>query len=142
MSGTFYILGLPLQEKSSTPPAVAAILEKSDLIVGESRKYTERILSRIHLLKDAKVFYLDNMPSQEKKLLEHALQLASKQGQVVSLFSDMGMPILFDPGKEILDIAKKLDFSFRCIPGPTSWGTACALSGWNPPFFVVGFLPF
>jgi|688.fasta_scaffold118187_3 16S rRNA (cytidine1402-2'-O)-methyltransferase len=141
MSGTFYILGLPLQEKSSTPPAVAAILEKSDLIVGESRKYTERILSRINLLKDAKVFYLDNMPSQEKKLLEHALQLASKQGQVVSLFSDMGMPILFDPGKEILDIAKKLDFSFRCIPGPTSWGTACALSGWNPPFFVVGFLP-
>lgn len=141
MTSAFYILGLPLQEKSATPPAVASILEKSSLIIGESRKYTERILSRIALLKEAQVFYLDNMASQEKKLLETALKSAQQQGQIVSLFSDMGMPILFDPGKEILELAKKLDFTFRCIPGPTSWGTACALSGWNPPFFVVGFLP-
>ncbi|NBT59449.1 hypothetical protein EBT16_11760, partial [bacterium] len=44
------------------------------------------------------------------------------------------------PGKEVLELAREMGFAIRCVPGPTSWGTACALSGWNPPFLLVGFL--
>ena len=51
------------------------------------------------------------------------------------------MPILFDPGAKVLEECRKLDFQIRTVPGPTSWGTACALSGWEPPFEVYGFLP-
>lgn len=140
MKKTLFILGMPLQEKSAVSPSIAKVLQDSSVIIGESRRLTERVISRLSLRVDAKVFYLDNQSAPDQKaLLAELKQLASKGG-TACLFSDMGMPILFDPGKEVLENAKKLSFEIRCLPGPTSWGTACALSGWEPPFVLVGFL--
>ncbi|MFM8269251.1 MAG: SAM-dependent methyltransferase [Pseudomonadota bacterium] len=119
---------------------MAKTIEQCVIIIGESRRTTERLLSKVLLRDNAKIFYLDNQPDREKKILFAELKSLCQSGGSACLFSDMGMPILFDPGKEILDSVKRLPFQIRCLPGPTSWGTACALSGWNPPFLLIGFL--
>jgi len=139
-SGTFFILGRPLQENLTPHQDFLSIISKSQLIIGESRRITERILNRLPLKEGVQLFFLDNQSPQDRKLMEKTLfQLSQENGQAC-LFSDMGMPILFDPGQEVLEQAKKWGMTIRCLPGPTSWGTACALSGWAPPFHLVGFV--
>jgi len=140
MSADFFILGMPLNEKTAPATPIVKILEPCSIIIGESRRITERLISRVNLRSDAKVFYLDNQSPHDKKALLHELWTLSKSQGMACLFSDMGMPILFDPGKELLEEVRNLSFKIRCLPGPTSWGTACALSGWSPPFLLIGFL--
>lgn len=140
MKSDFYILGMPLLENTAPTAPTIRLIERCSLIIGESRRITERLLSRISLIPNAKVFYLDNQSPQEKKALWTEMKGLKEKGGTACLFSDMGMPILFDPGVEVLERAKELNYSIRCLPGPTSWGTACAISGWAPPFVLVGFL--
>ncbi|NDC23851.1 MAG: hypothetical protein EB078_03420 [Proteobacteria bacterium] len=140
MKSSFYVLGMPLDERKPTPRWVAEVLEKSTLIIGESPKIVSRVLAKLTLKPDVQIFYLDNLSVRDKSELTKQLKNYANKGVCVSLFSDMGMPILFDPGNEVLQSAHSLEYTIRCVPGPTSWGTACALSGWSPPFLIVGFL--
>ncbi len=139
-AGTFFVLGRPLNERAPADEAFISLVSQSQLIIGESRKITERLLAHIPVSKDTPVFYLDNAKPQEMKALEETLKRISKEKGAACLFSDMGMPILFDPGSKSLELAKKIGMKIRVLPGPTCWGTAAALSGWSPPFQLVGFL--
>lgn len=137
----FHVLGRALAENSPNSIPFQKILESSQIIIGESRKIASRILDKVKLLPEAECFFLDNQNARDEKDLEGKLKKLAREGGTACLFSDMGMPILFDPGAQVLELARKMGFLIRCLPGPTSWGTACALSGWNPPFTLVGFLP-
>lgn len=141
MQSLFTVIGVPLQENQPLTLRSQRTLEQCDVVVGESRKSTHRLLSKTQLKKEAQIFLMDNMSNSVFKDLEIALQQTRKQNGNACLFSDTGMPVLFDPGREVLEIARRLEFSIRCEPGPTSWGTACALSGWAPPFLIAGFPP-
>lgn len=140
MAKTLMILGLPLQESPKLPPALSAHLKSADLIIGESRRLTDQRLQAAEVPNTTPAFYLDNLGGKEKTELEKALRNL-KDRQKAVLFSDMGMPILFDPGADVLEMARKLGFQIKSEAGPTSWGTASALSGFSPPFLLVGFPP-
>lgn len=140
MAAILEIIGLPLDESPKLDPGLTARLASSDLVIGESRLLTERRCQTAGVKPEVPIFYLDNIQEKDRKELEAALQRLSS-GQRAVLFSDMGMPMLFDPGREVLTAARRLGMEIRSVPGATSWGTACALSGWEPPFLIVGFPP-
>ena len=73
-------------------------------------------------------------------LKEALLKIKASHGKAV-LFSDTGMPLLFDPGREVLAFCREHNFKIRSIAGPTSWGAACSLSGFLEPFHIEGFPP-
>lgn len=135
-----FVLGTALFEHSPLSARSQECLAKCDLILGESHRITQARLKSIELKKTCDVFYLDNIRTQDRDSLKKAIEALSKQGGRISLFSDMGMPLLFDPGKEWVLLALRMGFVLRCEAGPTSWGTACALSLWDPPFWIQGFL--
>lgn len=136
----FYIIGTSLFEFSALSSQAKDILKGCDLILGERPRVTENRLKDLPLKPQSEIFYLDNLKSAEEKLLRSVFEKLAKTGGRIALFSDMGMPLLFDPGREWVEFALKLGFSLRCEAGPTSWGTACALSLWDPPFWIQGFL--
>lgn len=135
-----YVIGTSLFEYSAVSSHTKEILKGCDLILGERPKVTESRLKDLPLKPRCEIFYLDNLKSAEENLLRSAFEKTAKTGGRIALFSDMGMPLLFDPGREWVELALKLGFKIRCEAGPTSWGTACALSLWDPPFFIQGFL--
>jgi len=134
-----YIIGTALNENLSLPPRAVKILQDCDLILGESLKITSSRLKTLALKAETRIFCLDNIRETDKAELKICLKKLSKTSSKVVMFSDMGMPLLFDPGRDWLNLALELGFSLRCEPGPTSWGTACALSLWEPPFWIHGF---
>lgn len=120
--------------------SVKSVLEISSVIIGESRRSTEILLKRYSInTMEKKIYCLDNLDAKEISSLKNDLDHLPP-GTHASLFSDAGMPVLFDPGKEIIDYSKT-KFTIKTLPGPTSWGTACAVSAFEPPFLLIGFPP-
>jgi 16S rRNA (cytidine1402-2'-O)-methyltransferase len=139
---TLYCIGTPLYEEHLLDPQAKSILERSVLVIAESKKITYRYLSQLpQKPKDDAIFFLDPHRKEEWERLEEALKGIQKSSGIVALLSDTGMPILFDPGVEVLHLCRKLGFQIHSTIGATSWGMAAALSGFSPPFFTEGFLP-
>jgi len=136
------ILGTPLDEAAALSPSAAKAVGTASVIIGESRKMTFRY-TKPHWNPDKSpdLFFLDPLPKDEAERLHLALAAMAQSPQTAVLLSDTGMPVLFDPGGDILQLCKTLRFHIRTVPSATSWATACALSGWDPPFHVCGFLP-
>ncbi len=140
MAAALTIIGTPLDDRSTLPKDSLATLEHARIIFAESRKPTLSLLAKsgLRLPLDRFVF-LDPVPRTRE--LEISLNGAFENGDSVCLMSDTGMPILFDPGVVVLEIARRLGFQIRTLPTATSWATACAVSGFLPPFLIHGFLP-
>lgn len=134
------VIGVPLNEAGKLSFEAIAALENAAVIVGESRKVTDRFLKQVpSRLPNCELYFLDPFREQEWKALQKTLSRLPA-GAAVCLLSDTGMPILFDPGRELLEFCRMKGFQILTVPGPTSWGAACAVSGFPPPFFVFGFL--
>ncbi len=136
------VIGTPLNEEESLETRAAQAISLCSVIIAENRKpafrYTKPHWNKV---TPPELFFLDNLSKPEEQRLYDRLRLAFTQGAKVALLSDTGMPVLFDPGSEILHWCRTLGFNIRSIPSATSWATACAMSGWEPPFFISGFLP-
>lgn len=145
--GQLFIVGTPLDETSPLPPSALEWINKAHLIIGESAKLTRRHC-RVGKTPGAKtetpIHLLDHATEDDLKRLTNDLkQIQTLHGSnaIAILLSDTGMPILFDPGRDVLEQSIKLGFRIRAIPTATSWGTAAALSGFLPPFHIADFLP-
>lgn len=65
-----------------------------------------------------------------------------KQGEVIALISDAGMPLISDPGYKMVEDCVKEGIGLTALPGPSSSLTALVLSGLpTDRFFFQGFLP-
>lgn len=140
LAKTLYVVGLPLDETKPLSPEALATFQSVALLIGESRKSGARRLAEADC-REKPICWLDNIKPDEGKKLRHELSTLFSRGEDVALFSDCGMPILFDPGSQILHMAREIGFTLRSVPSATSWGTACTLSGFEPPFEILGFLP-
>lgn len=134
---TLFLIGTPLQEDHKLSPYALEKLDQSQIVIGESRKVLDRYLKG-HA-RAAERFHLDPPRKDEWDALTDALGKLPEDANVC-LLSDVGMPILFDPGREVLEFCRKKKFKIQSVPSATSWGTACAVSGFSPPFYIHGFL--
>lgn len=141
MSAELFVVGTPLDEDQPLSPQAAAVLAAAQLYIGESRKVAMRYLSPIAGWKEKPLFLLDQQRPEDTDEMKKALrELVAADGRA-ALFSDCGMPVLFDPGEAVVQECRELGFRIRTCGSETSWGTAAALSGFGTPFLVVGFPP-
>lgn len=137
-----WLVGVPLTDSEVPSQAALSAIAAANLWIGESRRRVDWFLRKAQVTPDPDaLFHLDPLPPPEEKALKARLkEMGSKGGNVV-LFSDTGMPVLFDPGSWILETCRALGFQVRTVAGPCSWSTACVISGYKPPFWIEGFLP-
>ena len=122
---TLLLVGTPLDDNASPTGEAAKALREADLLIGESRKIAARLVKRAGREGEPPLFLLDNAGPGEWRALKEALET---QTGTVALFSDGGMPILFDPGREVLTLCRKLKYRIRSVPGATSWRRRHAVS--------------
>lgn len=136
---SLYVIGTPLGQEGLLPSSFA-ILKTAEWIVCESERVFSTLAKKSGIEIDfKKVYALDPVPSP--KIFSELKDRISKTVTHGALLSDCGMPLLFDPGTEILEFSKSSGLNIHTLASSTSWGTACALSGYAPPFFLAGFLP-
>lgn len=132
-----YIISTPIgNAKDMTPRALQAI-EQSELIIGEERKPTLKLLKQLKLT--GRPVELLNEHSDEKDLIYFLEQCKHK---TVGLVSDCGTPGFCDPGANLVKLCR--DHGVQVVPVPGASSLMCFLSvcGYRlDEFYFRGFIP-
>ena len=135
--GTLYLCGTPIGNREDITLRALRILKEVNLIAAEDTRKTRRLLN-YYQIKTHLTSYHDY---NQKKKGEQLLSLL-KEGKDIALVSNSGMPVISDPGYDLVRLAIKEEIALVPIPGPTALITALIVSGLpSSPFIFSGFLP-
>lgn len=132
-----YIVGTPIGNIRDITLRALDVLKEVHIIACEDTRVTKNLLSKFDLLVDKKLIaYHDK---NEKASAKGIVELL-KSGQDVALVSDAGMPVINDPGYEVIREALKEDVQIEVIPGVSATLMTLVLSNFDTHFKFDGFL--
>ncbi len=134
--GTLYIVGTPIGNLSDLSPRAVEVFENADFIAAEDTRVTMKLLNSVGVKKPLVSYYEHNEATRSGEIVERL-----KAGEICALVSDAGMPLISDPGGEIVALCVKEDVPVCVVPGPSAVISALAVSGLETGRFAFeGFL--
>ncbi len=135
--GTLYLVGTPIGNLGDLSPRAKAILKNVSLIACEDTRRSGQLLKVIESKAPLLSYHKHNLKSRLKQLLE----ILESNGSI-ALISDAGLPVISDPGEELVKAARSNNHEVICIPGPCAAISALIISGLpSQRFCFEGFLP-
>ena len=136
-SGVLYIVGTPIGNLNDISLRGLEILKKVDLIACEDTRQTKKLISKFNLNNNLISFNQHNSLNKITKLIQYL-----ESGKSIALVSDAGLPVISDPGEDLVKALRKNGLEVICIPGPNAALTALVTSGFpSSKFIFEGFLP-
>lgn len=136
--GKLFLVGTPIGNLEDITIRALKTLEKADLILSEDKRVTLKLINHFNLGK--KELYTFNEVNSKRNLPE-VLTLIRNYNSIV-LVSDAGMPVLSDPGYNLVNACWEEGIEMEVIPGPSAITTVLAISGFPASkFLFLGFLP-
>ena len=131
-----YLVSTPIGNLGDVTFRGLEILNCSDYILCEDTRVSQKLLKKF----DIKKKLISNHKFNEKKNLELVIKIL-KSGNIVSLISDAGTPVISDPGKILINECIELGINIIPVPGPSAVTSALSISGFSEKFIFYGFLP-
>ena len=136
-AGTLYLVPTPIGNLADMTRRAAEILADADIVACEDTRHTRILLDHLGLSKKVVSYHEHNKETAGPKLIEALLEGAS-----VAQVSDAGMPVISDPGADLVRLALADNIPVVPLPGPNAALTALIASGLPATQFVfIGFLP-
>ena len=137
MSGQLYLCATPIGNLGDITLRCLEILRSVDLILAEDTRHTRKLLNHYEIQTPLRSFHEHNAHARIPEVLQ-----ALQEGQELALVSDAGLPLISDPGAELIAALQQAHVSFTCLPGASAPPTALLLSGLPAiPYTFLGFLP-
>ena len=134
--GTLFVVGTPIGNLEDMTARGARVLGQVALVSAEDTRVTRRLLSHLGIRVPLISYRQHNWQVQLPKLLN------SLETSDVALVCDAGMPVLSDPGSELVSAAAGAGFRVEVVPGASALTAALAVSGFSADeFLFLGFLP-
>ena len=134
--GTLFIVGTPIGNLEDMTPRGARVLGQVGLIVAEDTRVTRRLLSHLGIRAPTLSYHEHNWQARLPRVLK------GLEAGDVALVCDAGMPVVSDPGSELVSRAAQAGFPVEVVPGPSALTAALAVSGFaGDEFTFLGFLP-
>lgn len=119
-----------------TSRSLEALRTVEYLLVEDSR-ITGKLLSHLAITKKMIQFHAHN----EHGKLESVIQ-DLQEGKQIGMVTDAGTPCISDPGFLLVRECVRNNIEVTCLPGPTAFVPALAVSGLpSDTFYFAGFLP-
>ncbi|MFH7025417.1 MAG: 16S rRNA (cytidine(1402)-2'-O)-methyltransferase [Heteroscytonema crispum UTEX LB 1556] len=135
--GTLYVVGTPIGNLEDMTFRGVRILQTVDLIAAEDTRHTGRLLQHFQVKTPQVSYHEHNRNSRIPELLKHL-----QQGKAIALVTDAGMPLISDPGYELVKACIEAGIAVVPIPGASAAITALSAAGLPTDKFVFeGFLP-
>ena len=132
-----YIVGTPIGNLDDISIRSINILKNVSLIACEDTRKTGKLLKHLNISNKLISFNQHNSSKKIDFILSNL-----EKGYSIALVSDAGMPLISDPGGNIVQKAREFKFDVICIPGPCAAIAALVSSGINTSKFTFyGFLP-
>ena len=131
-----YIVSTPIGNLGDITLRALDVLKKSNFIICEDTRVAKKLLNYYKI--DTKLIL--NHKFNEARVLKNIKDILLS-GNVVSLISDAGTPLVSDPGKLLINECIKNNINLVPIPGPSALTSAISISGFSNNFYFQGFLP-
>lgn len=131
-----YLLATPLGNLGDISLRTLGTLKEVDIIYAEDTRRTRILLNHLEINRPLRR-YDENKPVEGSSLAAGLLE-----GLNIAFVSDAGMPLISDPGYELVQFCLKNNLAFEAQPGATAFSLALINSGLASHSFVFGgFLP-
>ncbi|PTI39854.1 16S rRNA (cytidine(1402)-2'-O)-methyltransferase [Staphylococcus succinus] len=134
---TLYLVGTPIGNLADITYRAVKILKEVDLIACEDTRVSKKLCAHYEISTPLKSYHEHNKAQQTEYLIEQL-----QEGISIALVSDAGLPLISDPGYELVVAAREHKIKVETVPGPNAGLTALMASG-LPSFTYtfLGFLP-
>ncbi len=137
---TLYLLGVPLGDPLDISVRGLRLLAEADILFCEDRKTTARLMAVHKIPFPEDRWFPINEHTTERELGEYLTEVL--RAKVSVLVSDAGLPVLADPGAELVSRVREQGGLVRVVPGPTAATIALVSAGWgNHAYHFLGFAP-
>jgi 16S rRNA (cytidine1402-2'-O)-methyltransferase len=132
-----YIVATPIGNLKDITFRAIETLQASSHILCEDTRITKILLQKYDI-RAKLIIYNDHSTQLER---DKVLALINR-GEIVSLVSDAGTPLISDPGYKLVTYLQQNDCLIDVLPGPSSVISALCLSGMpSDRFMFLGFAP-
>src|SRR3954447_3560704 len=137
--GRVVLVGAPLGNVGDASARLREVLASADVVAAEDTRRLLRLARDLDITVAGRIVsYFEGNEERRTPDLVQAL----RDGAVVAVVTDGGMPSVSDPGYRLVRAALDAGFPVTAAPGPSAVTTALALSGLPSDRFVFeGFLP-
>ncbi len=126
----------PLGNLEDISPRSLRALREAAVVYCEDTRRTRALLSHFSIHTPV-ARYNEYDDRDNRRLIERL-----KAGEALALVSDSGLPVVSDPGRKLVALARQNGIAVTVLPGPTAAAAAVAGSGLPGDSFVfLGFLP-
>jgi 16S rRNA (cytidine1402-2'-O)-methyltransferase len=137
VAGRLYVVGTPIGNRQDLSPRAREVLGDVHVIAAEDTRHTRNLLSSIGLQTPIIAYHEHNERERAPELVDALLE-----GRSVALVSDAGMPLISDPGWNLVRQARERDIEVLSVPGPSAVSAALSVAGLATDRYVFeGFLP-
>ncbi len=132
-----YVCATPIGNLGDVSPRVLDALREAELVAAEDTRRTRKLLSHFDIHTSLTSFFQHN----ELQKTDEVLRLL-RDGSIVALVTDAGMPGVQDPGMLLVQKVVKEELELTVLPGPSAVLTALVAAGIRGDGFrFVGYLP-
>ena len=136
MQGILYIVGTPIGNLGDMSPRAVQTLADVDFIAAEDTRVTLKLLNHFDIHTHLISYHEHNRAEKGPGIVERILA-----GENCALVTDAGMPVISDPGQDLIKLCHESSITVQTVPGPSAVVTALALSGLGVArFSFEGFL--
>lgn len=131
-----YLVSTPIGNLDDISIRAIKTLENVDFILCEDTRVSGKLLSHFEIKKELVSYHEHNKDTRNKEIINRLLL-----GETAALISDAGMPVISDPGYELVNECISNDIPVIPLPGANAALTTLIASGVAPkPFTYFGFL--
>jgi 16S rRNA (cytidine1402-2'-O)-methyltransferase len=132
-----YIVSTPIGNLEDITIRALNTLKNSTIILCEDTRLSQRLLAK-HDFHGKLLVYNDHSSEREREMIRKYID----QGEIISLISDAGTPLVSDPGYKLVRELKEKGYHVDAVVGACSVIAALTLSGLpSDRFLFAGFLP-
>lgn len=133
------LAGTPIGNAGDATRRLIDLLETADVIAAEDTRRLHRLAGALEITPRGRIlsYHEHNETERTPELVD-----AVRQGSVVALVTDAGMPSVSDPGYRLVRGCVDAGLAVTVVPGPSAVLTALAVSGLpSDRFAFEGFAP-
>lgn len=136
-TGTLYLVPTPIGNLADITERAVEVLKEADIIACEDTRHTRILLDHLGIAGHVVSYHEHNKKEAGPKLIS-----CLQEGKSVAQVSDAGMPVISDPGADLVRLAIEAAVPVVPLPGPNAALTALIASGLDArQFAFIGFLP-
>ncbi|MGC8765239.1 MAG: 16S rRNA (cytidine(1402)-2'-O)-methyltransferase [Brevinematia bacterium] len=137
MAGKLFVVATPIGNLNDITLRAIETLKSVDIIACENIDRHLKLLSHFNIKKRLFEFSPKTEENSAKGIVKEILS-----GKDVALVSDAGTPLISDPGKRLISLARESGIEIVPIPGVSALSTILSISNFSAKNIVfLGFLP-